>query len=451
MATAHPRSPGRTLAPGNPDYETARRGAMWRTNLPDRFPARIVQANCVDDVVAAVREAKTAGQRVSVRSGGHSWSGNHVRDDGVLIDVSGLKAFTVDKVAMTATAEPGIGGSVLLAELMKRNLFFPVGHCRGVCIGGYLLQGGFGWNGRVLGPACASVIGIDYVDADGHLRHADETENREMLWAARGAGPDFFGVVVRFHLRLYPRPGFIGTSILQYPVERIEDVVRWIDRIGPDVPPQVELQFIVSRSASFPPPLRARTADSPVRIEVAVPTFAESRSAAKAATAFLATRPKGARVRLPLVPTPMGAMYSGVMQHYPKANWETDNLWTRAGTDELLPHIARIAHTMPAPPAHLLWLNWAPTGDRPDMAYTVEDRTYLALYGGWLDPAGGAAATRWARDNAAAMESLSTGVQFADDPGRPSRAISEAARARLEALRAANDPEGRFQRWIGAV
>ena len=442
---------GRSLVRGDVAYEAARRGALWRTNTPDRYPDRIVAANSVDDVVAAVRAARAAGHRVSVRSGGHSWSGNHVRDGGVLIDVSRLTAFTVDKSSMTATVEPGMGGSVLVAELMKRGLFFPVGHCRGVCVGGYLLQGGFGWNGRVLGPACESVIGIDYVDADGDLRHASETENADMLWAARGSGPDFFGVVVRFHLRVYPKPGFIGTSLITYPVQRLEDVVRWVDRIGPEVPPEVEMQFVLSRSASFPPPLRARSGDSPVVIELAIPVIAANRAAAKAAIAFLAGRPKGAKSRLPLLPSPLGAMYSGVMQHYPKVNWATDNLWTHAGADELLPHLQRIAATLPAPPAHLLWLNWAPVTDRPDMAYTVEDRTYLALYGGWFDGADGAATTRWAHDNAAAMESLSTGVQFADDPGRPSRGISEAAQRRLEAIRAVHDPEGRFNRWIGVV
>ena len=419
--------------------------------MPDRFPDGIVQADSVSDVVAAVRAAKSAGQRVGVRSGGHSWSGNHMRDGGVLIDVSRLKAFTIDEAAMTATAEPGIGGSVLLAELMKRGLFFPVGHCRGVCIGGYLLQGGFGWNGRVLGVACSHVIGIDYVDADGELRHASETENSEMLWAARGAGPDFFGVVVRFHLRVFPKPGFIGFSLLQYSGDRLEDVVDWMGRIGPQVPPEVEMQFVVSRSASFPPPVRPRTATSPLRIEVVTPVMTESRAAAKAATAFLADRPKGARVRMPLLRIPIGAMYSGVMQHYPKANWITDNLWTHASAEELLPHIQRIADSMPAPPAHLLWLNWAPTNELPDMAFTVEDRTYLALYGGWLDPATGRGTEQWARENVAAMAALSTGVQFADDPGRPSRAISEAARSRLESLRAQHDPDGRFHRWIGVL
>lgn len=443
-------TPGRTVDRDDPGYESARRSTLWRTNVPQRFPDRIVQAGSVDDVVAAVRAAKAAGQRVSVRSGGHSWSGNHVRDGGVLIDVSRLKAFSVDKSSMTATAEPGIGGSVLLAELMKQDLFFPVGHCRGVCIGGYLLQGGFGWNGRAFGAACSNVIAIDYVDADGDLRHASETENTDMLWAARGSGPDFFGVVVRFHLRLFPRPRFIGSSIITYPADRLEDLVRWADRVGPDVPPGVEMQFVVSRSTSFPPPLRRRSAASPVFIELATTVMADSRSEAKAATAYMAGAPKGAKLRIPLLPMPMSMMYSGVMQHYPKANWEADNLWTHASADDLLPHIQRIADTMPAPPAHFLWLNWAPPAGLPDMAYTVEDRTYLAFYGGWLDDGDGVATTRWARDNAAAMQSVSSGVQFADDPGRPSRAISEAAQSRLEGVRAVHDPHGRFNRWIGA-
>lgn len=441
---------GYTMDRDDAGYEAARRATLWKTNVPQRFPDRIVQAGSVADVVAAVRSAKAAGQRVGVRSGGHSWSGNHVRDGGVLIDVSRLQAFSVDKSSMTATAEPGIGGSVLLAELMKRGLFFPVGHCRGVCIGGYLLQGGFGWNGRAFGAACSNVIAIDYVDADGELRHASETENTDMLWAARGSGPDFFGVVVRFHLRLYPKPGFIGSSVITYPADRLEDLVRWVDRVGPDVPPGVEMQFVISRSASFPPALRRRSADSPVVIELATTVMDDSRAAAKTAAAYLAGAPKGARLRIPLLPMPMSMMYSGVMQHYPKANWEADNLWTHAGADDLLPHIQRIADTMPAPPAHFLWLNWAPPAGLLDMAYTVEDRTYLAFYGGWLDDGAAAATTAWARDNAAAMQSLSSGVQFADDPGRPSRAISEAAQRRLEAVRAVHDPDGRFHRWIGA-
>src|ERR1700716_1284426 len=85
-----------------------------------------------------------------------------------------------------------------------RSLFFPSGHCMTVGLGGFLLQGGFGWNSRLWGPACASVTAVDVVTADGALVHADETQNSDLLWAARGAGPGFFGVITRFHLRTQP-------------------------------------------------------------------------------------------------------------------------------------------------------------------------------------------------------------------------------------------------------
>ena len=51
------QEPGRTMARDDAGYETARCETVWRTNMPDRFPDRIVQANSVGDVVAAVRAA----------------------------------------------------------------------------------------------------------------------------------------------------------------------------------------------------------------------------------------------------------------------------------------------------------------------------------------------------------------------------------------------------------
>ena len=58
-----------------------------------------------------------------------------------------------------------------------------------VGLGGFLLQGGFGWNSRAWGPACVSVRAIDVVTADGEMWHADAKRSADLLWAARGAGP----------------------------------------------------------------------------------------------------------------------------------------------------------------------------------------------------------------------------------------------------------------------
>ena len=87
---------------------------------------------------------------------------------------------------------PGCRGNDVDKLLAAQKLFFPVGHCRGVGLGGFLLQGGFGWHGRALGPACENVLAIDYVGADGELRHASPSENADMYWAVPRCGPRLF-------------------------------------------------------------------------------------------------------------------------------------------------------------------------------------------------------------------------------------------------------------------
>jgi len=41
---------------------------------------------------------------------------------------------------------------------------------------------------------------------DGSVLVASEKQNVDLLWAVRGAGPGFFGVVTEFSLRVYPAP-----------------------------------------------------------------------------------------------------------------------------------------------------------------------------------------------------------------------------------------------------
>lgn len=71
-------------------------------------------------------------------------------------------------------------------------------------MGGYLLNGGWGWNAGEWGPACMSVTGVEMLTADGELVYADGTNNSDLFWAARGAGPGFFVAVTRFDLALKP-------------------------------------------------------------------------------------------------------------------------------------------------------------------------------------------------------------------------------------------------------
>ena len=133
----------------------------------------------------------------------------------------------IDAEKGVAVIGPGKGGSVLMGELEAQNLFFPAGHCKGVCVGGYLLQGGYGWNSRVWGLACENVIGLDVVTADGEQIHCDADDHSDLYRAARGAGPGFFGVVTSFYLKLYSRPAACGTSVYVYPIDLADEIYTW--------------------------------------------------------------------------------------------------------------------------------------------------------------------------------------------------------------------------------
>ena len=432
---------------GDDGYEAARRATVWNARLPDRFPEVVICARDVDDVVAAVRYADAHDLRVGVRSGGHSWSANHVRDGGVLLDVHALDHCRIDTENMVAVVGPGKSGTALAAELEALGLFFPVGHCKGVCIGGYLLQGGYGWNSRVLGPACESVIGLDVVTAHGEQLYCDAQNNPELYWAARGSGPGFFAVVTSFYLRLYPAPAVTGSSLYVYPVEYADDIFSWARGISADVDRRVELQIVTSRSVP------GVGMDTP-GIVLASPVFADSQADAVGALALLETCPvrEKALVAVPFAPMALPAWFDAVMTNYPTGyRYATDNMWTSASADDLLPGIRRIIETMPPHPAHFLWLNWGPSPLRQDMAYSLEADVYLALYTAWPDPVDDEKYGDWARSNMAAMSGLATGVQLADENlgERPAKFVSDEALARLDRVRAHYDPDNRFHSWMG--
>lgn len=90
---------GTLLRPREEGYDEARR--VWNGAV-DRRPALIARCAGADDVVTAVRFARHHDLEVAVRGGGHSIAGLSVCDDGLMIDMSNMKAIQVDPQAQTA-------------------------------------------------------------------------------------------------------------------------------------------------------------------------------------------------------------------------------------------------------------------------------------------------------------------------------------------------------------
>lgn len=136
----------------SPCYEEARVGRVFNHRQPDRYPRGVVEATSVQDVVYAIQLARKMNLRVSVRSGGHSWAAWSVRDDAILIDLGKLKCLKLDEATSIVKVSPSTTGRVLNGYLATKGKMFAGGHCPDVGLGGFLLQGGMGWNCKVRLP-----------------------------------------------------------------------------------------------------------------------------------------------------------------------------------------------------------------------------------------------------------------------------------------------------------
>jgi hypothetical protein len=84
---------GEVIRPGDSGYETARK--IWNASI-DKRPGIIARCSGVADVVAAVNFAGENELLVAVHGGGHNLSGKALCDDGLVINLSGMKGIHVE-------------------------------------------------------------------------------------------------------------------------------------------------------------------------------------------------------------------------------------------------------------------------------------------------------------------------------------------------------------------
>ena len=206
------------------EFERARVGRVFNRRRPKRMPRAVVEASKESHIVEAVRLAIEQNCRVSVRSGGHSWAAWSVRDDAILIDLGNYRLLELDEANMTVVVSPSTTGRMLNGYLVEKGYMFAGGHCPDVGVGGFLLQGGMGWNCKNWGWACEQVLAIDAVTARGELVHCNANQNSELYWAARGAGPGFPAIVTKFYLRIRKAYTSMLSSAWFYPLSQYDEL-----------------------------------------------------------------------------------------------------------------------------------------------------------------------------------------------------------------------------------
>lgn len=214
---------GELISPENPVFDTHRR--VWNGSV-DKRPALIIRCAGVADVMAAVRFARTSGLPVAVRSGGHSFSGQSVADNAVVIDLSLMKGVRVDPATRIARVQAGVLLGELDRETQAFGLAVPSGIISHTGVAGLTLGGGIGWIMRKHGLSIDSLVSVDLVTADGEFVRASAEENAELFWGVRGGGGNF-GIVTEFEFRCVA----LGTQVLGgpviWPMQQSPDVLRF--------------------------------------------------------------------------------------------------------------------------------------------------------------------------------------------------------------------------------
>jgi hypothetical protein len=191
---------GDLLRPGDDGYANAR--GIWN-GMVARRPGLIARCTGIPDVQAAVRAAAAAGVLTAVRCGGHSLAGFSSCDDGLVIDLTGMRDVSVDAQTRRARFSGGCLLGTIDSATQAVGLAFPAGVVSHTGAAGLVLGGGTGWLNRVHGLSCDNVEGFTLITADGSLVRANAKSNPDLFWALRGGGGNF-GVVTEFEVRLHP-------------------------------------------------------------------------------------------------------------------------------------------------------------------------------------------------------------------------------------------------------
>jgi FAD/FMN-containing dehydrogenase len=196
---------GRVIRPDDADYAEASAGF---NRLVSRRPAVIVFASDTADVVNALSWARRHDVPVRARSGRHALEGWSAVDDGIVIDVSQMKAVNIDEAAQTATVGAGLNQLEAVTALGAAGFAAPTGTEGSVGLVGATLGGGFGLLTRTYGMASDNLLAAELVtaSADGGAEPivVDEQHHADLLWALRGAGNGNFGIVTSLTYRIHP-------------------------------------------------------------------------------------------------------------------------------------------------------------------------------------------------------------------------------------------------------
>ncbi len=283
------------------------------------------------------------------------------------------------------------------------------------------------------------------VEHAGTLVHASQTENPELLWAARGGGPGFLGVVVRFWLRTRPRPQAMRKSVYAYEVAQWDVMADWFARVQKDLPPTIETVMLTTAIPDL--------GDGQYLLVSGV-AFTDTPQEAHAALAPLETCPliDSALLRVVEVPTSIVQEFADQYRANPEGHrYTADDAWLGGPPKVTVPALRPLFTDLPGAKVFSLWFSMDPLRELPDMAFSRQAEIYFASYVVWEHEGDDDRYRTWLRERMAALPPATDGCYLGDSDFqvRPTKFLSDEAWPRFAALRDRYDPDRTFVGYLG--
>jgi FAD/FMN-containing dehydrogenase len=236
---------GKVITSEDADYDTAR--IQWNNDI-ERRPVAVARCASPADISAALSFAREQALEISVRGGGHAFSGAGVCDGGLVIDLSAMRSVLVHPAGRCAQ----VGGGATVAELdaatQVHGLAVPAGMISHTGIGGLTLGGGIGWLTHKAGLTLDNLASADVVLADGRYVHASPREHTDLFWALRGGGGNF-GVVTTFEFQLHPVGPEVHLGLFFWGMDHGAQVLQLVRDVVPALPVEAGAHLAIGLNA----------------------------------------------------------------------------------------------------------------------------------------------------------------------------------------------------------
>jgi FAD/FMN-containing dehydrogenase len=436
---------GSALTLGDDAYDEARK--VWNGTV-DRRPALIARCLTDADVQAAVRFAAAHRMLLSVRGGGHHIAGNAVAEGGLMLDLSGMRAVSIDAAKRTASVGPGALLSDLDLAAQAHGLATPLGINSTTGVAGLTLGGGFGWLTRRHGLAIDNLLSAKVVTADGAVRSVRANAEPDLFWALRGGGGNF-GVVTSFEFQLHPVGPEVYAGLVVYPFAQARQVLRaWRD-FNAGAPDELSVWAVLRKA----PPLPFLPA-SAHGTEVVILPLVYSGDVEAGQRAAAPVLQFGDPIGTALAPTPYAAFqgaFDPLLTPGSRNYWKSNNFSHLS--DAALDLVIAAAADLPGPECEIFLAQLGGAMARVKPAATAffgRDASYIMnVHGRWADAADDERVRAWARGvfEAAAPHATGSGyVNFLTEDEAERVAASYGTNyPRLQALKQRFDPGNLFR------